>query len=325
MAISGVSDYSVNRDEIIAHAYRIIGVLRAGGTPSVDEVSDANVALNIMVKAWQAYGLQLWVIKEATVIPVKGQLIYSLGSLTTDDHISLDMEKTEIRVAGVVSDVILEVDTTVGMTVADNIGVVLDDGVIHWTTIASITDADTVVLTAGLSGTTAIDQHVYWYTTRIVRPHELLELYRRNYDDVVDVPLIRLSRNDFFTLSDKSTEGTPVNFYYDAQLISSQMHVWPTAGDIFSSNSVLIANIKKPFDNLDNPTDDFEFPQEWFEAIVYGLAERLAPMVGYPIQDRQLLKAEAREYLDLALSFDHEQTDVTFVIDTSQEQNLFGS
>jgi len=324
MAISGASNFSVNRDEIIAHAYRILGALRAGGTPSADDVTDANTALNIMVKAWQAYGLHLWVIKEATVIPVKGQLVYLFGSAGTDDHISLNMNKTEMRIAGVTSDTILEVDTTTGMIVADNIGIVLDDATIHWTTIASITDSDTVVITAGLPSAAAIDQPVYWYTTKIVRPHELLELYRRNYDDVVDVPLIRLSRTDFFTLSDKDTEGTPVNFYYDPQLTSSKLSVWPTASDIFSRDSVLIANIKKPFDNLDSATDDFEFPQEWYEAIVYGLAERLAPMIGYPIPDRQLLKAEAREYLDLALSFDHEQTDVTFVIDTSQQQNLFG-
>lgn len=325
MAISGSSDYSVNRDEIISHAYRILGSLRAGGTPSADDVTDANVALNIMIKAWQAYGLQLWVIKQATVIPVKGQLIYSLGSAATDDHISLDMNKTEMRIVGVTSDTIIEVDTTVGMVVADNIGIVLDDGTTHWTTIASITDSDTVVITTGLPSAASITNHIYWYTTKIVRPNELLELYRRNYDDVVDVPLIRLSRTDFFTLSDKNTEGTPVNFYYDPQLTSTQLQVWPTAGDIFSGNSVFIANIKKPFDDLDSATDDFEFPQEWYEAIVYGLAERLAPMIGYPIPDRQLLKSEAREYLDLALSFDHEQTDVTFVIDTSQTRNLFGS
>jgi len=325
MAISGSSDYTVARDGIIAHAYRILGSLRAGGTPSADDVTDANVALNIMVKAWQAYGLQLWVIKQATIVPIKGQLTYSLGSAASDDHISLDMNKTEMRIAGIALDTILEVDTTVGMVVADNIGIVLDDGTIHWTTIASITDGDTVVITTGLPSAAAIDQFVYWYTTKIVRPNELLELYRRDYDTVVDVPLIRLSRTDFFTLSDKNTEGTPVNFYYDPQLTSTVLSVWPAANDIFSSNSVFIAHIKKPFDDLDSATDDFEFPQEWFEAIVYGLAERLAPMIGYPLQDRQVLKMEAREYLDLALSFDHEQTDVTFVIDTSQQQNLFGT
>ena len=228
------------------------------------------------------------------------------------------MSKTEVRIAGIVNDTILEVGTTTGMIVADNIGVVLNDGTIHWTTIASITDADTVVITTGITGAAAIDNHIYWYTDKIVRPNELLELYRREYDNVVDVPLIRLSRTDFFTLSDKDTEGTPVNFYYDAQLTDSVMSVWPTANATFAKNSTLQLLIKKPVDDMDSATDDFEFPQEWYEAVVYGLAERIAPMIGYPIQDRQLLKMEAQMYLDLALSSDHEQTDVTFIANESQ-------
>jgi hypothetical protein len=325
MAISGSSNYSITRDNLIAHAYRILGALRAGGTPSADEITDATEALNIMVKAWQAYGLQLWVIKQATLIPTNSGLTYKLGDSATDDHSSLDMGKTEMRIAGVLNDTILEVDSTTGMVALDNIGIVLDDGTIQWTTIVSVTDSDTLVITTGLTSAAAIDNHIYFYTNKIVRPHELLELYRRDYDNVVDVPLIRLSRTDFFTLSDKDTLGTPVNYYYDPQLTSSVLHVWPTAGNIFTSNSVFIANIKKPFDDLDNASDDFEFPQEWFEALVYGLAERIAPMIGYPLQDRQILKMESAQALDLALSFDHEQTDVTFVSNENQKRNLFGS
>jgi len=324
MALSGSTNYSIDRDNLIAHAYRILGALRAGGTPSADEITDATVSLNIMVKAWQAYGLQLWVIKQATIIPSNGSQNYALGSAATDSHAALSMGQTEMRVAGVANDTVLEVDSTTGMAALDNIGIVLDDGTIHWTTIVSITDTDTLVITTGIISATAIDNHIYFYTTKISRPHELLELYRRDYDTVVDVPLIRLSRNDFFTLSDKDTTGTPVNFYYDPQLTSSVLHVWPTSGNTFTSNSVFIANIKKPFDDLDSATDEFEFPQEWYEAIVYGLAERLAPMIGYPMADRQILKMEASQYLDLALSFDHEQTDVTFVANENQSRGLFG-
>jgi len=267
-----------------------------------------------MIKAWQAFGLQLWVVKQAELIPTKDAQTYSLGT----DHASLSMSKTEMRVAGSATDTILEVDSTAGMTAADNIGIVLDDGSIQWTTINTVTDSDTVVIDTGLTSAAAIDQHIYWYTTKIDRPHELLEVYRRDYDNVVDVPMIRLSRTDFFTLSDKDSAGTPVNFYYDPQLTNSVLHVWPVANSNFANNSTFQLFIKKPFDDMDSATDSFEFPQEWYEAIVYGLATRLAPMIGYPIPDRQLLKMEAREYFDLALSSDHEQTDVTFVADESQ-------
>jgi len=319
MALSASTDYSSDRDSLITQAYRILGAIRTGGTATANELSDATVTLNMMLKAWQSYGLQLWVVKRATLIPSKGTQSYSLGG--TGDHVSLSMSKTEMRVAGVASDTTLEVDSTSGMTAADNIGIVLDDGTTQWTTISSVTDSDTVVITTGLTSAAAVDQHIYWYTTKIDRPHELLEVYRRQYDDVIDVPVIRLSRTDYYTLSDKDTEGTIVNFYYDPQLTDSVLYVWPTADSNFANNYTLELLIKKPFDDLDSATDDFEFPQEWYEAIVYGLAERIAPMIGYPIQDRQLLKVEARQYLDLALTFDHEHTNITFTADESRRSS----
>lgn len=315
MALSGSTNYSVDRDGLITHAYRILGAIRTGGTATTEEISDATVSLNMMLKAWQSYGLQLWVVKEAELIPEKGAQTYSLGG--TGDHVSLSMSKTEMRVAGISTDTTLEVDSTTGMSAADNIGIVLDNGTTQWTTISSVTDSDTVVLATGLTSAAAIDQHIYWYTTKIDRPHELLEVYRRNYDEDVDVPIIRISRTDYFTLSDKDTEGTIVNFYYDPQLTNSVIYVWPTADSNFANNFTLKLLIKKPFDDMDSASDEFEFPQEWYEAIVYGLAVRLAPMIGYPIQDRQMLKMEASEYFDLALSFDHEQTDVTFIANES--------
>lgn len=316
MALSASTNYSIDRDTLITQAYRVLSAVHSGGSASADEISDAAESLNMMIKAWQAYGLQLWVIKRATLIPTKDAQTYSLGG--TGDNASLSMSKTEMRIAGITSDTTLEVDSTTGMSAADNIGIVLDDGSTQWTTISSVTDSDTVVIASGLTSAAAIDQHIYWYTTKIDRPHELLEVYRREYDTVVDVPVNRLSRTDFFTLSDKDSAGTIVNFYYDPQLTDSVLHVWPVADSNFANNYTLELLIKKPFDDMDNATDSFEFPQEWYEAIVYGLATRLAPMIGYPMPDRQMLKMEAQEYFELALSSDHEQTDVTFVADESQ-------
>lgn len=169
MALSGSVNYVINRDDLITHAYKGLGVIRAGGTASADQITFATTALQLMVKSLQADGLQLWVLKHATLVPSINTQSYTLGP--NGDHISLSVNKTEMRVAGVTSDTILEVDTTTGMTAADNIGIVLDDGTTHWTTISSITDSDTVVVDTGLAGAAAVDQHIYWYTTKIGRAH----------------------------------------------------------------------------------------------------------------------------------------------------------
>ncbi len=314
--LSGNTILTISRDALITQAYRILGSLRTGGVATPDEIADAALSLNMMLKAWQAYGLQLWVIKKATLIPKQFSGRYDLGP--GGAHVSLEMTKTTLRVDTLAGSNTLDVESTAGMLVNDNIGIVQIDGFFHWTTITSITNINEVVISTPLASDTLQGKAVYFYTEKIDRPHELLEVYRRDYDNAIDVPLIRLSRTDFYTLSSKETEGTPVNFYYDPQLGVSGLEVWPTAGAIFTADSVFILFVKKPFSTMDNANDDFEIPEEWYEAITYGLAERLAPMIGYPLGDRQFLKMEAQTYLDLALSFDVEHTDVTFVADESQ-------
>jgi len=311
MALSGSTNYSVNRDELIGHVYRnILGATPAGQSPTANEISDATVTLNMMLKAWQADGLQLWVTKEAVLIPELNKQSYSLG--LTGDHCSLSMQKTEVKVASIATDVNLDVDSTANIAASDNIGIVLDDGMIHWTAILSITDSDTVVLTTGLPSAASVGNHVYNYTSKIDRPNELLEVYRREYDSSIDVPIIKLSRTEFFTLSDKNSSGTPVNYYYDPQLTNTKLNVWQTANSSFASNSVFRLVIKKPFDDMDSAADDFEFPQEWYEAVSLGLGKRLAGSIGMPIVDRQVLRKEAAEAKEDAMNFDAEGGSVTF-------------
>jgi len=308
MALSGSANYTIDRDSLISLVYEDLGAIRTGGAPSADELTYAASKLNMMVKAWQAHGLQLWVTKEAMLIPAKGQESYTLGP--NGDHCSLSMGKTEMRVAAVATDTTMEVDSTTGMTAADFVGVVTDDGTIHWTTIASITDADTFELASGLDSAAAIDNHLYYYTSKVDRPHEVISVFRREYDEKNDVEVIRISKDEYYNLSNKDVEGVPVNCYYDPQLTDSKLYNWTTAGSTFASSSVFILNIKKPFDDMDSSTDDFEFPQEWYEAIVDGLKDRVAKHVGLNLQERMLIKQEAAISLELALGSDNEQTSI---------------
>ncbi len=292
------TDLIVNRDQLINHSMRIIGALESGETATNEELDDGAFSLNIMLKALQNDGLVLWLIKEAIMIPEKGLEQYKLGY--TGSHCSYDMKKTEMRIAGIALDTIVEVDSTSNMLKDDNIGILQDDGTIHWTTIKTITDSDTIVISTGLVSAAEIANHIYFYTNKIDRPHEIKEVLRRLYDDRIDVPLMRMSRDEFYTLSDKDSEGVPVNFYYDPQLANSVMTVWNVADTNFAQNSVFVLNVKKPFDTMNDGTDVFEIPAEWYEPIAYLLAVRLAPMNFYPIAETRLLIAQAEEFKMLA-------------------------
>jgi hypothetical protein len=43
-----------------------------------------------------------------------------------------------------------------------------------------------------------------------------------------------------------------------------------------------------------------DLPNEWYDAIIWDIACKLAPRWGVPIQDRQALKQEAKGYFDQA-------------------------
>ena len=55
----------------------------------------------------------------------------------------------------------------------------------------------------------------------------------------------------------------------------------------------IIITYQKQYDDLDTSTDEPEFPSEWFDALKFGLAHRLAPEYGMEINDRRQLQQEA--------------------------------
>lgn len=99
MATSNSTNYTVTRDDIIKRALRIIGAIGQGETPSTDAVTEAAVALNQLVKEWNADGMQLW--KQATstaITMVASTTSYSIGiSQTVDQQAPLKVLQAYLR------------------------------------------------------------------------------------------------------------------------------------------------------------------------------------------------------------------------------------
>jgi len=67
MAISNSTDFSITRNELIAGALRICGVIAPGETPTAAMYTGGSEALNMIAKAWQSDGMPLWVMREYTL------------------------------------------------------------------------------------------------------------------------------------------------------------------------------------------------------------------------------------------------------------------
>lgn len=83
MTTSGVNTFNPVRDEITKSALRLVGAYNSTDEPRPEQLNDANLALNLLLKSWQVQGF-LWLKKFALLTLVPGQATYQLGAWATD-------------------------------------------------------------------------------------------------------------------------------------------------------------------------------------------------------------------------------------------------
>lgn len=307
MATSGSIDYSRNRDEIIKGALRLVGKHSRGRTLSAEDTADANEALNVMIKAWQAQGIRLWKLKESTLFITKGTASYSLSGA----HCTHTYVETDVKVAGAASASTIDVDTITGMASADNIGIELDDGTFHWTTINGAPSGDTVTLTDVLPSAAAVDNTVYTYTTKINRPLKIIDARRK---DTNDIPIEVVSRKEYFDQPNKTSTGKVNLIYYDPQLTTGTLYIWPTGSEV--DDKIQFTTLLS-IEDFDSASDDADFPQEWLLALKWSLASELGPEYGLDLDRQRYVDSRARFYRTEAAEFDTELASTQFVVDNN--------
>jgi len=131
--------------------------------------------------------------------------------------------------------------------------------------------------------------------------------YRESTTD--DNPLEIISREEYWNLGDKTSEGIPNEIYYDPQDTLGVLYVFNTA-DANAAGKTIELVYQRPFEDMLVITDDFDFPVEWEEAIEWGLAVRLAPRNGVSNTRSAQINAHAKLALDEVLGWDAENTSV---------------
>ena len=91
MAVSGSFDFSLNRDALIKKALLMLGVISADQTPTSSEVTSASNSLNLLLKAWQADGMQLWRVTQVSISPPTASASYTFGDSTYTDYQPVDI------------------------------------------------------------------------------------------------------------------------------------------------------------------------------------------------------------------------------------------
>lgn len=299
MTTSGSVDFSMQRDDIITFALKKISVLPTGGTATTNQKADAATELNMMVKHMQIDGLQLWTKKQGFMFLAADQSVYQLGG-SSYDHATNSYVKTQLSADAAASATSLSVDSITGISNADQIGIVLDDGTLHWDVVNGAPSGTTITLTTGLASAASTDAYVFAYTSNITKPLRIYSMHRRNTSGT-DADLTPVSLDEYNDLANKASDGKVTEFAVRQDNLFTEVYAWPETDDV---SDVVMFWYQRPFEDFDASTDTPDLPQEWYLTLGYMLAMHLA--ITYGVPDR--IRSEVRN-MALSLNIDIESWD----------------
>lgn len=231
---SGSTNFSLTRDDIIKRALRLVGVVAQGEDPTTTQISEASVALNSLVKAWEADGMPLWAIKQSSVTLVAGQSAYTIG----------------------------------------------------------------------------VGQEV-----NLAKPLKVIQAFNHVTTSNIDIPMRILTRQEYNILGNKTSSGNPIQMFYEPLVDTGVLHIFPVPTSVEASANTVNIVYQRPYDDFDISTDVPDFPQEWYDAITYGLASRLAGEYQISTEVRKILKQESIEFKQEALNFGTEEGSLYFGVE----------
>jgi hypothetical protein len=273
MATSGSTNWNLTRNRIIRGAALDLGAIATAETMGSQMLQDFDDALNGMVKAWAADGVKVWTVREATLFPAVDTVKYTLaGTSAATSHVTETYYETEITADEASGQTVLSIDSNSNMTNADNIGIVQDDGTLHWTTISSSTST-TVTIAVALTDSAAEGNAVFFYTSKIGRALRIVDARVYDIDGATDTPIAIVSREEYNALPLKTQTGHINQIWYDRQLVNGYLYLWQPLDAITDLVKFTYHRVIEDFDAAgDNP----DLPQEWIMALRYGLAEAMS-------------------------------------------------
>ena len=134
-------------------------------------------------------------------------------------------------------------------------------------------------------------------------PMDIVNATRILVADNTEVPVNRLTQEEWYALADKTTEGVPVQYFFQRKVVgtSGTVQFWPVPKDATSSIKLWL---QYPLRDMSVATVDVYFTQEWYAALCSGLAYMLAPKYGASSAERAGHKTDMDEFKWIAETYD---------------------
>ena len=134
------------------------------------------------------------------------------------------------------------------------------------------------------------------------RPYRIYDVRYRN-SSLVDLPMIQLTKEEYYELPLKGTNGIPTQWFFDPQRDSDSLFVWPVLLAVDGTTpETLRVSYQRRFEDVDTLAENVDIPQQYFDVVANNLAARLADSYGRSgghidriIQRAEILKQEMQD------------------------------
>lgn len=294
MATSGVWTYSVTASDIITGALEDIKVIASGQTADPNDVTVALRTLNLLAKQWQGNsdkfpGLKIWTRQRIAVFFALNQSRYLIGPASTDDRSAVQVGSSavatftsaQLTAAKAANATAITCSAAIGTSASDPIGIVLADGTLGWTTIASGQGTTTPTLAANTLGAAAAGAIVFAYTNksqRFVECEAALLRDHSNPSQPIDIGLdVFTDVAQFEAITQKQAPGDCTALLIEPQRLNTAVTLNFAAANMYKT---LRLTVIYPAEDYSAVANDVAFPQEYYAALEWELARRLAPKFG---------------------------------------------
>lgn len=336
MATSNTYNFGTSQsDQLIADAFE-----RAGIRPDVVtglQVQSAQRSINFILSEWINRGLNLWTVTQSMLNLVPNQSAYQLP-IPTSDVLEATIRTSQRQLggnpfssSGVAANAFDGNPNTACTQNAPNGWIAYNYGPCIQYAIAMVGIQSNATLTYTLNCEYSND-NINWFTvlsipaqefaigsnTWFVVPVPIFGQYFRIIETggatlniqelyfnttLLDIPISRISREEYIDIPNKSQTGRPTSFWVDRQ-INPNIYIWPTP--IQPYNNLFYTRVRM-LQDIGTLINMAEIPQRFFDALTCGLAVRLAVKYNPQEKDRlMVLKEEYKDAFDMAAREDTE-------------------
>ena len=292
---------------IIEKTLRILRVLDRNQPLQADDRNDALEALNQTTNYIATKYNHLWLEDLCIVLCKASRPSYDIGVGGQYVVRQDDLKTATTTVDALVGAASLTLSSASGIASGDTIAVLMDNQTSFFTTVNGAPVGNVVTLSDALIESVASGNTVYSFAEAAPRP---LRIRNAQYADAFnnsEIPIQSFSRDTYFDQPVKQTSGSVSNWYYDPQLATGKLYLWPVP---YADKNVVRFTAQRPFRVAVNNIDSVDFPEEWYLCIAYMTAAAMMDEYGLPSDKQQVIQAKADDYLMNCLSFDNDASPV---------------